>query len=962
MQRTPNTQQQSVIDDLENNIILFASAGTGKTFTVANRVANIIAKEKAIAKEILCLTFTIKACGEMQEDILSYAGKNAQDVSVNTIHSFCYKLLMEENKRTGKNSDLSVCDEVDQEEILKSILSSRYPYWFLEEKLKEVGISMPSLENCEMVQIEGSDLLFYRIEDKLVDFKGEMYPISTDSAFIRPRLLCSVCGEIHPLNGKTCGGCGNEFAFSLSRKAFEIFSRRSALRSLVSEIKHCREEQGFYTENALLDNLRAFHYIKENKKDVYEGLVSYYAKYVGFTPDEEFEGAMAHFAGRLVVEYDEHLRLSNLLDFDDLIIQTNRYLAEEDRLEYWSKRYKYVIVDEMQDTSVLEYSIFKKLFGNNRIMLCGDFFQTIYGWRGSNPSVILDDYIKSFSAKTYMFSENYRSTKTLAAATFGYLKNTYPQLIGRYCPEALQINSQTEGDKISCYAFSNREEEAWGIYKYLQARKEKDGSKICIMARSNKYIAELYNYFERFNAEQDEPIAFFTVEENFNFFKKPVIKDLLAVLKLLVNPLDRVSMERLTDKYVKGVGIKSIEKLRHYNHLGVSILSFLDPQAYLFNDTYHHLIEGYKRENIVVYDTETTGLDLTKDQIVQISAIKINADGQILEKLDLMVEPTVEISTAAYETHGFDLEYIRKNNGLTAAEALRRFSAFVEGCVLVGHNNLGYDKPLVTRQLKENNLPPLSIVAEYDTLLIAKQFYVNLSNFKLATLCERFGIINENAHNALGDITATGKCLMEMLKEGVIPTAEERSALLTKHRAKFEKLYAFMQDLRQRFEKKEELTPYVVERLGLYKRYPTSSDRAAILDVVESLRPTQENEEEFLKEYLRNAALSGSQMDVFIEKTNKIPIITVHQAKGCEFDTVILAGADDNHFPSYAAKQCGGEEEEKKVFYVAITRARERLILTRAQYSGKFEMQETPYFWMLPSEYVKQNHAWKNGN
>ena len=104
MQRTPNTQQQSVIDDLENNIILFASAGTGKTFTVANRVANIIAKEKAIAKEILCLTFTIKACGEMQEDILSYAGKNAQDVSVNTIHSFCYKLLMEENKRTGKNS------------------------------------------------------------------------------------------------------------------------------------------------------------------------------------------------------------------------------------------------------------------------------------------------------------------------------------------------------------------------------------------------------------------------------------------------------------------------------------------------------------------------------------------------------------------------------------------------------------------------------------------------------------------------------------------------------------------------------------------------------------------------------------------------------------------------------------------------------------------------------------------
>ena len=94
----------------------------------------------------------------------------------------------------------------------------------------------------------------------------------------------------------------------------------------------------------------------------------------------------------------------------------------------------------------------------------------------------------------------------------------------------------------------------------------------------------------------------------------------------------------------------------------------------------------------------------------------------------------------------------------------------------------------------------------------------------------------------------------------------------------------------------------------------------------------------------------------------KIPIITVHQAKGCEFDTVILAGADDNNFPSYAAKQSGGEEEEKKVFYVAITRAKERLILTRALRNGKFDRAETPYFWMIPSEYVEENHAWKNGN
>ena len=964
MPRIPNAQQQKVIDDLENNIILFASAGTGKTFTVANRVANILTQEKAAASEILCLTFTIKACKEMQEDILRYAGERAEGVSINTIHSFCYKLLLEENKRTGKNfGDLSVCDEVDQEEILKSILSSRYPYWVLEERLKELGLSIPNLENCEIVQAKGSDLLFYRTEGSLIDFNGEIYPMANDREFIRPQLLCTVCGEIHPLNGRICANCGNEFVFSLSKRTFEVFNRRSVLRTLVSEIKHCREALGFYTDDELLDNQRAFEYIKKNKTEVYEGLVGYYAKYLGFTPDKDFEQAMASFAGRLVVEYDEHLRLSNLVDFDDLIIQSNRYLADEQRLAYWSQKYKYIIVDEMQDTSLLEYSVFKKLFGENRIMLCGDFFQTIYGWRGSNPSVILDDYIHTFSAKIYMFSENYRSTKTLAAATFGYLENTYPQLIGKYCPQSLAINSQTEGEKITCYAFSNREEEAWGIYKYLQARKAQGESKICIIARTNKYIAELFNYFERFNLKQKEgeQLSFFTVEENFNFFKKPVIKDLLAVLKLLIHPSDRVSMERLTNKYVRGVGIKSIEKLRNYKELGVSILSFLDPQTYLFDDPYHHLIEGYQANNIVVYDTETTGLDLTKDQIVQISAIKIDKNGEILETLDLMVEPTVEISEAAYQTHGFDLEYLRNNNGLTAVDALQQFSSFVKGCVLVGHNNLAYDKPLVQRELKDNALPPLDILAEYDTLALAQQFYAQLPNFKLSTLCEQFNVVNACAHNALGDITATGKCLVEMLTERIVPTAKQRSALLIKQRGKFEKIYAFMEEMRLRLKQGEELAAFTAERLNLAKHYPSIADRAAIRDVIQSLYTEKDDVTEFLKEYLRDAALSGSQMDVFIEKTNKIPIITVHQAKGCEFDTVILAGADDNHFPSYAAKQSGGEEEEKKVFYVAITRAKERLILTRAQHNGKYDMQETPYFWMIPSEYIKTNRAWKNG-
>ena len=962
MKRIPNEQQNSVINDLTNNIILFASAGTGKTFTVANRVAKILASNKATPEEILCLTFTIKASKEMAEDIFGYAGKESKGVLVNTIHSFCYRILLEENRRVGNQySDLGVCDEVDEEEILRSILSSRYPYWQLEKTLLAQGIAMPDLEKCEICKLENDREHYFKIENKLINFNGEIFDIFDDAQLLKGEAYCPICDKIQPLNGRDCATCGHTFQSQLNNHTFDIFHKKTGLRNLVSDVKHYRERGKFYSQSPSEDYQQAFNYLKECNEDKYKNLISYSAKYIGYTPDEHFAEAMDDFCGKLIAEYDDYLRASELLDFDDLILKTNLYLNDEEIQSRWATRFKYIIVDEMQDTSLLEYQVLKKIFGNNNIMLCGDFFQTIYGWRGSNPEVVLDGYIKEFSAKIYMFSENYRSTKTLSAATFGYLKNMYPQWIGKYCPEKLIIDSDAEGEKISCHAFSNREEEAWKIYKYLQAVKDAP-SKPCIIARTNGYIAELYRYFEMFNQKEKEEdqLRFFTVEENFNFFKKPVIKDILAVLRLLVNRLDRVSLERLTEKYVSKVGIKTIEALRGYNDIGVSILSFLDPQTYLYGDCYHRLIDGYQAENIVIYDTETTGLDLSKDQIVQISAIKLGRSGEIIDALDLMVEPTVEISQESYETHGFDLEYIRQHGGLTPNEALLEFSDFTKGCVLVGHNNLSYDKPLVSRQLQECDLPALDILAEYDTLIIAKQFYAFLPNFKLSTLCAQFNVINECAHNALGDITATGQCLIAMLKEKILPTTFERVNILMKHREKFAKIYAFIEEMQARMQNGEELAGYIIERLNLKKRYTSNADYEAMRDIIEALKPTADMPS-YLKDFLKDAALSSSQMDVLIQKLNRIPIITVHQSKGCEFDTVILAGADDSNFPSFAAKQNGDEEEEKKVFYVAITRAKQKLVLTRAMKIGKHELKETPYFWMIPEEYIQTNYAWRVG-
>ncbi len=944
-------------------MILFASAGTGKTFTVASRVANVLAQNRATAEEILCLTFTIKACNEMKEDIAAYVGERAKEIQVNTIHGFCYQLLMEETKRSGLGyQELGVCDEVDQEEILRSILSSRFYYWKIERALEELGAACPDLDEREIFRLQDHDGLFWRVEDFFVGGNGEVLDAAKERT-IPLEAHCQVCDCTRRIENRRCTHCGEEIAFRLPHKQFEIYNRKAALRNLVSEVKHCRDERGTYSEREEVDYQQAFSYLREHKKETYEGLISYYARYLGYAPDQDFEEAMQAYIGRLIEEYNEHLRLSNLLDFDDLILQAKAVVNGEGE-EYWSRKYKYVVLDEMQDTSALEYSVLKKIFAKNNAMLCGDYFQTIYGWRGSRPTELLQAYIEEFSAQSYMLSENYRATKTLAAATFGYLQNTFGELLQKYCPQTLITHSEEEGEKIFCYAFDNPEQEAWQIYKYLLRNPPKTASDACIIARSNKYIAELSKYFQRFYLESEEkdPLRFFTVEENLQFFKRPVIKDILACIKLILNPLDRVSMERLTEKFVRQVGIKTIERLRGYNRLGVSILSFADRNTYECEDPYTPLIEGVKRGEVVVYDTETTGLDLSKDQIVQLSAVKINEAGEIVDCLDVWIEPTVPIAEAALDTHGFTLEYIRAQGGLKARDALEAFSAFVKGAVLVGHNNLAYDKPLVQRQLKENALPCLEIRAEYDTLTIAKQFYPELENYKLSTLCERFSVVNECAHNALGDITATAKCLVQMVRETVLPTALERVQVLGKYKDKFEKFYVFLEELRSRLENDEELPSFIIDKLFLKKRYPTSADYTAMRDIVEGLNEEQGDRKAFLREYCKDAALASSQMDILLKKWNRIPIITVHQAKGCEFDTVFLAGADDSNFPSFAAKQSGAEEEEKKVFYVALTRAKRKLILTRALHGGKYDRAETPYFWKIPEEYVRMNEAWKNGN
>ena len=251
-------------------------------------------------------------------------------------------------------------------------------------------------------------------------------------------------------------------------------------------------------------------------------------------------------------KYEKKLKKNNSVDFDDLLLlPIELFRKEPSTLERYQNLYKYVLIDEYQDTNEAQYILSKLISAKYKNITCvGDDSQSIYSFRGANYKNILNFEKDYKDAKTILLEENYRSTSNILDAANGVIKNNKQR------KDKNLWTSRGKGEKIKYYRAYNEKDEAQYVIRKIKEliKKNTDYKDIAILYRTNAQSRIL----EEEMLKENMP---YRVVGSFYFYSRKEIKDLIAYLRLIHNTKDNVSLLRVINTPKRGIGLKTIEKL-----------------------------------------------------------------------------------------------------------------------------------------------------------------------------------------------------------------------------------------------------------------------------------------------------------------------------------------------------------------------------------------------------------------
>lgn len=481
-----NSKQLEAVLHTEGPLLILAGAGSGKTTVLINRIAYIIDQGLAKPWQILAITFTNKAAGELKDRLTAMLGDTGGDVWAATFHSTCARILRRDGDRIGYSSHFTVYDTDDSKRLIKDCQKS------------------------------------LNIDDKMISHK-----------------------------------------------------------SILSEISHAKDSM--------------------------------------ISPADYQSAAASDFRlakiGAAYELYQKRLREADAMDFDDLLGNTVELFRQcPDVLEYYQNRFRYIMVDEYQDTNQVQYE-FVRLLAEKSENLCvvGDDDQSIYKFRGATIENIMS-FEKSYpNAKVIRLEQNYRSTQNILNAANAVISNNEERKGKTLWTE------NPEGDKIQIHTSPTEQEEAGFVANTIleQVAKGRKYSDFAVLYRMNSQS----NILEKVFVKSGIP---YRIIGGHRFYERREIRDMIAYLSVINNPSDEIRLRRIVNQPKRSIGDRTIATASEIaGALGEPLLEVLgradefdslrraSVKLKAFYDMMQELIDANEDENVSLHELYELVLEKT---------------------------------------------------------------------------------------------------------------------------------------------------------------------------------------------------------------------------------------------------------------------------------------------------------------------------------------------------------------
>lgn len=626
-------------------------------------------------------------------------------------------------------------------------------------------------------------------------------------------------------------------------------------------------------------------------------------------------------------KYEEYKTAHDLVDFDDLLVHTFTWLMTRRARGDEYKRYSWIQIDEVQDLNPLQFAIVDALTAPEHVTIyLGDEQQAIFSFIGAKLSK-LGKLKERCAGNVHHLDKCYRSPKYLLDIFNDYARlelDTDPDLL----PQPNNLEAPAYGDlKI----FRARTSETAAACAASEAMTHTDG-RTAILVPTNRDADTLSNKLE------GKP--HFKISGT-DLFSLPQTRLLLSHLNVVWNDINHLAWARIlwslgmTERYADAREL--VMKLKEMSITPSDFLIYEDSTYVL------EFLKAYATRPVVIFDTETTGLDVYADDIVQIAATRYER-GKAVETLNILLHTDREIPPMLGDIVNPLVEEYASRGHLRRDDGLRKFIDFARGAVLIGHN-VDYDYHILDNNCRRN-LPEVDLHAAFsdvfDSLKLARLLFPALRSYKLKDLLLEFGLAGNNSHLADEDIEATYSLVEHCFakasedKEKIVSSVHDNAQMAKNFRDAYGSLY--LEALSSLYRRRGAGEFPLVDELRkaaavFFPEYMPMLEKFGYIcsflknDVLDSEHSRSLYEE-----------LSSHIMDLNTYKeadicdssvvTEKIFVATVHKAKGLEFENVIVYGCVDDVYPFFATKQDpDSRKEDARKLYVAISRAKRRLCL-----------------------------------